>query len=596
MLKTERKSQFNQKVIDAQQHALAGFMKVEVKLNSKFFWWESPTVCRWEPWQESEEFTTLDSKTQDFNLNYDEHVKKESEKLFTASEPRHYKKNIELNDFDLRMPPTNVKLSVLMKNYLVPMMPEEFKCFNEQLMIFEQKQKEWKLIMDEKKELEENGSQSSIVNLKEFFNEPLAKLDIRNITIEEFKQLFREKTFQARSLFPVELCNLIKVLENSEIAKEIQQAKTEFEALNRTSSDVKVDIGEGKPLQSEPLLLSELLQQVENVKESLRPFFKQIEVSEMLGGSFSVGSESNEKQDQRKSRSKSKSLVLRINGPVKSLKDLPKTRNPNPLADTKASILSTRPSKSNDSDSLCGATVEEKSVEYFAKDSLKLIQHHKGKWSSRDIYDQSYDAETKTVTFLTGRLGTFGFATRKYSNLPFKNWEVFPSCESVAESCVVMKVETRFVTVEFRITSDGYTFKIISKIKMSPPQEVKNPVKVFELKRLLTSMNLNLFPEIDAGCYIDNISEKHKPMELHTYKSMAVYCLSHHFKWSKWNRWAHRRVAVFESRMIVKKTFKTLMVTPLKSLSVNVREKCTELDTVELDFDMNPPEQEVKSA
>lgn len=108
------------------------------------------------------------------------------------------------------------------------------------------------------------------------------------------------------------------------------------------------------------------------------------------------------------------------------------------------------------------------------------------------------------------------------------------------------------------------------------------------------SQNINIFPEVDASCYVDNISEKHKPMEHHTYNCMATFSLSHNFASSKWNRWAHRRTAVIKSRMIDKKVFKDLMVTPLLAASVDVKEKCTDLSVVELEYEMNPPEQEVR--
>ena len=75
---------------------------------------------------------------------------------------------------------------------------------------------------------------------------------------------------------------------------------------------------------------------------------------------------------------------------------------------------------------------------------------------------------------------------------------------------------------------------------------------------------------------------------------MAMFSLSHNFASSKWNRWAHRRTSILKSRMIDKKVFKELMVTPLLAASVVVREKCTDLSVVELEYEMNPPDQEVR--
>lgn len=83
-------------------------------------------------------------------------------------------------------------------------------------------------------------------------------------------------------------------------------------------------------------------------------------------------------------------------------------------------------------------------------------------------------------------------------------------------------------------------------------------------------------------------------MEHHTYTCMAMFSLSHCFASSKWNRWAHRRIAIIKSRMIDKKEFKLLMMTPLIAAAVDVKEKCTDLSVVELEYEMNPPEQEVR--
>lgn len=582
LLKGETKSQIDQKVVDAAKAAIADLMKIEVKLNEKFHWWESPTVCRWEPWEESQEFSLLDFETKNYNLHFEEHVKEESEKLFSVVDPQHYKKIIEMKDFDLNSPPENVKLADLVKNYLVPSMPEEFKFFHEQLEIFKQKQKEWKTILSLKKELNDADNDTSI-DMKEFL-EPSTKIDNGNITIKEFHRLFREKTFQPRNLFPIKYRNLIKVLECSEVVHEAQRSRKRFKENSVRKSASKVNIGEDEPLKNEPLLISEFLQQIENVKQSLQPFFSEIEMIHGHEPSISFGSEINEKQEKIKSRNKPKTGVRYSQ--ITELKML--KSDDSEFSSDKKTLTRKKKSSSKKNDDV-------KSIEVESKTPISLIKHHQGKWSTKDIYEQSYDIESRTVTFYAERLGTFGFSTKKYSNLPLKKWEIFPLTDHINGSHIVLILEAKFVTVEFKITNDGYTFKITNNTRKSPPEETKNPVKVFDLKNILTSMNLNLFPEIDAGCYVENICEKHKPMELHTYKSMAVYCLSHHFKSSVWNRFSHRRVAVFESRMILKKISKTLMVTPLRAVSVNVREKCTELQITELDFEMNPSEQEVKS-
>lgn len=43
-----------------------------------------------------------------------------------------------------------------------------------------------------------------------------------------------------------------------------------------------------------------------------------------------------------------------------------------------------------------------------------------GHWSSRDVHDVKFNEDKFTIQFRTGRLGYFGFAANRYSNLPFQ--------------------------------------------------------------------------------------------------------------------------------------------------------------------------------
>lgn len=561
-------------------------MKVEITHNEKFLF-ETPTVCRWEPWEESEEFAQLEPEIQHYNLKYYDYVKKEREKLFAARNPCHYKKKIVVPNFELSSPPSDLKLSVLFKNYVVPTMPVEFKFFKEQMKIFNKKQREWREILETKKDLEGvMGQRVSTVNFTVLLEETKKKIDVLKITPKEFSKIFDEKSFAPRNLFPVEHRNLIETLEKHE-----QPCQICDDADEPNPSETSLGLGLPKPMDFEKLTLVELLNQVEKVKESLRPFFPELPPEDE--GSLSFRSTSSGRKRGpfvRMNRAARLSLKLPHNNEHQSIQK-PSTQRSRitlrPSVRTPRRPLSSKPTANPI------PTEENRSVAAQpAKPELKWIPHHRGKWSTRDIYEQSYDADTRTVSFHTGRLGTFGFAVKKYSNLPLKSWEMWPVIES-SERFVLMKVVTRHVTIGFKITNDGYTFNVTNNPKRPPIYELKNPVKVFELKKTLAGLNLNIFPEVDASCYVENICEKHKAMEFHTYKSMAVYCLSHNFKSTVWNHWADRRVAVFDSRMIAKTTSRRLMVTPLQTASVCVREVCTELDIVELAYEMDPPDQEV---
>lgn len=571
--KDESEAQIAKKVVDAKHAALADLMKIEVKLNTKFFWWECPTVCRWEPWEESDEFSALDHEMQDFNLHYDDCVKREENKLFSTPITKNINNPKYVRDFDLTSSQNAVKLSTLFRNYLVPIMPNNFDFFDDKLRFYNQQRREW---LDE---LEVQKQQ-----------------DFNRITKEEFTRKFLMKAFRPHELFPVERRQLLNILDNPEITKSVI---SEREKLHKDAKKLKEEDGdEMKPLKNEPQMLSELLQEITATKSKLRPVFRDSESTRSISTvslQISIDLKDQKKDPQNKSQKKlkatpsSKASTTRLLKPFKSKGSIFVSKSS--VASSKVSIAPTIQDSVVPAVSDETTVDDEKSPEVSPNRELKLVPHHRGKWSTRDIYEQSYDAETKTMTFYTGRLGTFAFATRKYSNFPLKSWAIGPEV-SETEKFVVLKVETQNVNIEFNITNNGYTFKIFFSKKL-PPQEQKTPVKMFELRKILSSQNLNLFPEVDASFYIENNCEKHKPMEFHTYKSMAVYCLSHNFKWSVWNRWAHRRVAIFESRMILKKNFKTIMTTPLMTASVNVHEKYTSLDVVELDYEMNPMEQEV---
>lgn len=67
-------------------------------------------------------------------------------------------------------------------------------------------------------------------------------------------------------------------------------------------------------------------------------------------------------------------------------------------------------------DGKCEFCVEmEKEEEQMAGRNMQM-----GHWSSRDVHDIKFNEDKFTIQFRTGRLGFFGFAANRYSNLPFQ--------------------------------------------------------------------------------------------------------------------------------------------------------------------------------
>ncbi|CRK97044.1 CLUMA_CG010485, isoform A [Clunio marinus] len=452
-IKPQRKSIIDKNPVDPRAVALADLIRVEIKLDENIFWPEVPVVCRWELWEESEEFEALDTETKDFNLNYDKIMMEESEKLFSASEQKHCLR-MKLSDFDLKTAPENIKLSNLIKHYIVPMMPYEFHYFNEQLEIFEKKQREWKQILQAKKKISENDVEN--LNLKEIFTENLSKIDIRNITVDEFNKLFDAKNYQPRELFPINYPELIEIIPNSELENlsEVKEKESLEELIRKQKErdDDDVDIGLQRPLKDEPLLVTELHEQVNKLKESLRPIFREIKREE-----DSVSFRVSDKSKRPRYRSNRASMLRRsiARDSKRQQSESPKRRSQRRSSrQRQSSKVRTRTSK-RDEVELPEDKPERSSSSKNQQESSKkvLVPHNVGKWSTKYIYESSFDHELKSVAFYSGRLGNFGLATRKYCHFPLKNWELYPE-----DDHIVMKVESRHASIEFKITSDGYTF------------------------------------------------------------------------------------------------------------------------------------------
>lgn len=395
--KDERKSQFGLKFQEAKDEALSSLIKIEIKLSDKIIWWESPLACRWEPWEESDEFQQFDPKIQDYNINHEKYIKREQEKLFKVAEIKK-KKKIELNDFQLAPFSENIKLSTLIEKYLAPLIPCDFPLHIDEIDYYEKKQKAWKKYVDN-------------LRAKRYRSEEIGKF----LLLDEFMEKFVKKNLPPRNLFPIEYCKKIKVLENLTEKLFVEIKREELKMYNKP--ELNININEDYPIKNEPIMLSDFIAKIEEYQKKLQPNFVEDKVEIFL-----------DNKDQKKKKKK-----MEVDESTKVEKDV----------------------------------------------ELILIPHEKGKWSTRDIYEQSYDAESKILTFYAGRMGNFGIATKKFINLPLKTWELFP----VNEKIVTLRIEAQNISIEFQITEEGYTFKIIKPLK-APIQEIKKPLRVFELKKV----------------------------------------------------------------------------------------------------------------
>lgn len=443
-MKEERKSIYGKKLQEAKDVAVSSLVKIEIKLSDKIIWWECPTVCRWEPWEESDEFFQLHPKIQDYNINYEKYAKREQEKLFKVPDQHLNKRKIQIEDFQLSAYPKDLKLSSLVEKFLAPLIPDEYFLHSEAVEFYETKQVAWKFYVDH-------------LRAMQYRSEKIDKI----MKLDEFLNLFEMKNLPPRSLFPSEICKRITTIANFEEAERVKIERDKL--MKKNKPEINVNIGENFPMKEEPLMVSELIARFDDFQRKLKPNFLDVHVTIF-------------ENEQKKKKTKD----LKKDITRKSRSSLSASRKSTIVTKKSKLSVSTPSSQDNLKENEVSGTSTPPAVV-----DLVLIPHHKGKWSTRDIHEQSYDDENKTITFFAGRLGNFGLVTKKFLNLPLKSWEMFPIIQKKMEKFVMMKIEAQNATIEFKITGDGYTFNIIKPLK-APIQEIKKPVKIVELKKVKT--------------------------------------------------------------------------------------------------------------
>lgn len=71
------------------------------------------------------------------------------------------------------------------------------------------------------------------------------------------------------------------------------------------------------------------------------------------------------------------------------------------------------------------------------------------------------------------------------------------------------------------------------------------------LMRIMRSTSVDLFPDLDAFCYMEGSCEKNFRMESHLYDCMGELGLTHNFSWSRWNLLSGCRTCVLLIREII---------------------------------------------
>lgn len=117
------------------------FVKIRVKLPTFCFWWHEPVVCRWEVWEESQEFEGLRQELKDFHLSYDRIQDEKAKLLFGAPKlPKNTNKPTIIPDFYINDIPADIKLHFLIVDHILPRLPQNFKFHAELHKLFQRMQ------------------------------------------------------------------------------------------------------------------------------------------------------------------------------------------------------------------------------------------------------------------------------------------------------------------------------------------------------------------------------------------------------------------------------------------------------------------------
>ncbi|XP_013146631.1 PREDICTED: axonemal 84 kDa protein-like [Papilio polytes] len=204
-------------------------------------------------------------------------------------------------------------------------------------------------------------------------------------------------------------------------------------------------------------------------------------------------------------------------------------------------------------------------------------------WMTTYINDYKFNEDKLTVQFRTGVLWPIGFATLRYSNLPYQGWDIRPDLESEG---VVISVTGVCVSVTWLCR--GSSVRLLWIANATTPALKDHFHKPYSVKKMIQIMReaaCDFFPDFDAHNQVEGSCPKEWVGERHTYHAMAFLSRAYNFQWSRWNATAGSRNLVMQIREAVDRKreakFSLLHATPQHATILN----CTELSQ---EFNLEP--------
>ncbi|EDS31436.1 conserved hypothetical protein [Culex quinquefasciatus] len=612
------------------------FIKITVKLPTFCFWWHEPVVCRWEAWEESQEFEGLRQELKDFHLNYDQNQHEKAKLLFGAPKlPKNTNKPTIIPDFYINDIPADIKLHFLIVDHILPRLPQNFKFHAELHKMFQRIQANFEL--EQRLKIEERlnellypkflamqaADESSLkvsiwvlqncVSIRELLRIP-STADVPegsesvasfgghlvSPTIETPVQSLLQELAMAQTcpnyLFPPESTIPMLVLTER---KGLEPAELDIDEM---LTELQVAASSDDEFRAETVykLFSSFLKLLDRLREQEQPLFVEPAESEELvlegEAGTTLGASRRSKSHVHPSDAELAKRLSRASSRQSSfLLALNQRRQQQQQASQGAATKKRRKRRKSTTLTVSEAPTDDErelKPEEEQPTELKLIPHAPGRWSTRLVHRQEYDPDGKVVTFWVSKLGSFGFAMQKSFNFPFKEWDMRRTGK-VADLTTTITLNCPGITVSISITLAGYRLAF-----ENAPQNITPPadfLSLDQLEKYLTRINLNLFPEPDAPFYVSGMATpKHESLELHTLKCLAGFCLTHNFSRSFWNNFAPHREVVFRARQLIEgrqePDFVTVMANPLKAATVTVEESCSPLDQVLLAYQPYNPD------
>lgn len=339
-------------------------------------WFEPPIVCRFETEEEFEEVKLLEDlmkkkiRKDDDELEdiEDEEVNVQETKKEKVVRKQAKERKIKIvEDFNLIDIPKKVNMQPLFEEFVIPMLPDGYE------------------IKFEPKKSYDIG--------RKCFKDKIYTID--DVVYQ---------TRQPRSLFPN--CSTKKILKVVKDRSRFELSPgLEFSSDEENDESMYSVDSDQMASNANVYMFSKFMRDLEDLIDLEIPTFEK-KIAEM-SSNLSMASEANEKAAV--DRKDSGISLTKTNS--KSLLDVSSEGDSEAESDT-------------DNDEQEDEHASNAMIDTMVKDAN--IRRCSGRWTTRDIHDMKFNEDKLTIQFRTGRLGSFSFASNRYSNFPYQSWESKP--------------------------------------------------------------------------------------------------------------------------------------------------------------------------